>query len=158
MNFENVPVSDKHLPYNFVAHCSECLDQERVMPFQVNCRLCRKKFRTDTSLTKHFHLKHPQSSVELAKFEDDFGVPCAEPKAAAISDEKMEDYLKWLGVLVERINASLVPDHPGKLFSIRELCNCIQTRLLVSGLSEVASCRRKLSPPTSHLATLLFIS
>lgn len=31
-----------------------------------------------------------------------------------ITDEEMEDYLKWLGVLVERINGSLVPDHPGK--------------------------------------------
>ena len=75
--------------------------------------MCRKKFKTGTSLTKHFHLQHQQSSLGLARFEDNFGNPCEEPKAAAISHEKMEDYLKWLAVLVERINATLVPDHPG---------------------------------------------
>ena len=83
------------------------------MPFVVSCRLCRKKFRTGASLRKHFDLRHHESSLERAKFEDEIGVPYVEPKSAALGDED-EDYLQWLGVLVERLHASLVPDHPGK--------------------------------------------
>ena len=84
------------------------------MPFVVSCRLCRKKFKTGASLRKHFDLRHQESSIEKAKFEDEIGVPYVEPKSAALGDEDKEDYLQWLGVLVERLNASLVPDHPGK--------------------------------------------
>ena len=83
-----------------------------VMPFIVKCRLCSKKFRTGSSLRKHFNLKHPRSKTERTRFQDDSGIFVEEPKAAALVNEENE-YLEWLGVLVERINASLVPDHPG---------------------------------------------
>ena len=82
------------------------------MPFKVKCRLCSKKLRTGFSLRKHFHLKHPRSSLGRARFQDDSGIFVEEPKAAALVNEERE-YLEWLGALVERINASLVPDHPG---------------------------------------------
>ena len=82
------------------------------MPFVVNCRLCQKQFKTGTSLTKHFYLSHVQhGALRKARFKDNFGT-----KAAAIADDAKQEYLDWLGVLVERINASLVPDHPGKMF------------------------------------------
>ena len=87
------------------------------MPFVVNCRLCQKQFKTGTSLTKHFYLSHVQhGALGKARFKDNFGTFCEEPKAAAIADGAKQEYLDWLGVLVERINASLVPDHPGKMF------------------------------------------
>lgn len=83
-----------------------------VMPFTVKCRLCSKTFRTGSSLRKHFNLKHHRSNIGRARFQDDSGIPVEEPKAVALVNEERE-YLEWLGVLVERINASLVPDHPG---------------------------------------------
>ena len=55
-----------------------------------------------------------QGALETARFEDNCGTLCEQPKSNALGDEEKEDYLKWLSVLVERINASLVPDHPGK--------------------------------------------
>lgn len=82
------------------------------MPFTVKCRLCSKTFRTGSSLKKHFNLKHHRSSIGRARFQDDSGILVEEPKAVALVNEERE-YLEWLGVLVERINASLVPDHPG---------------------------------------------
>ena len=39
---------------------------------------------------------------------------CEQPKAAALTEEELEDYFKWLGVLLEWINGSLVRDHPDK--------------------------------------------
>ena len=85
------------------------------MPFTVLCRLCRKKFKTGVSLRKHFELRHNDSSFkEENSFEDESGNRCDNLKAVALCNEEAEEYLKWLGVLVERINASLVPDHPGK--------------------------------------------
>lgn len=84
------------------------------MPFTVNCRLCSKKFRTGTLLRKHFNLKHHQSTLGRARFQDDSGIHVEELKAAALRNEGKKEYLEWLCVLVERINASLVPDHPGK--------------------------------------------
>lgn len=84
-----------------------------VMPFSVNCPLCQKKFKTGTSLTKHTDLRHPERTFGIARFQDDDGKPCDEPKAAPLGEEKEVEYLKWLSVVVERINASLVPDHPG---------------------------------------------
>ena len=84
------------------------------MPFSAPCQLCTKKFKTGVSLKKHFGLKHQERNLEIAQFLDESNSPCEQPKAAALIDEEIEDYLKWLGVLVERINGSLVPDHPGK--------------------------------------------
>ncbi|RMX36689.1 hypothetical protein pdam_00025693 [Pocillopora damicornis] len=84
------------------------------MSFSAPCQLCTKKFKTGVSLKKHFGLKHQERNLEIAQFLDESNSPCEQPKAAALIDEEMEDYLKWLGVLVERINGSLVPDHPGK--------------------------------------------
>ena len=83
------------------------------MPFSTSCRLCTKKFRTGISLTKHFHLKHPRSNLGRARFDDDSGFHVDEPKAGTLGPEEKEEYLKWLSVLVERINSSLVPYHPG---------------------------------------------
>ena len=45
---------------------------------------------------------------------DGSGNPCEQPKAAALTEEELEDYFKWLGVLLEWINGSLVRDHPDK--------------------------------------------
>lgn len=84
------------------------------MPFSVPCQLGTKKFKTGISLKKHFRLKHQERNLGIVQFLDESNSPCEQPKAAALTDEEMEDYLKWLGVLVERINGSLVPDHPGK--------------------------------------------
>ena len=84
------------------------------MPFSVPFQLCTKKFKTGVSLKKHFGLKHQERTPGIVQFLDESNSPCEQPKAAALTDEEMEDYLKWLGVLVERINGSLVPDHPGK--------------------------------------------
>lgn len=84
------------------------------MPFSTSCRLCGKKFRTGTSLTKHFDLKHPRSTLGRARFEDAAGFNVEEPKEATLGSEEKEEYLKWLSILVERINSSLGPDHPGK--------------------------------------------
>ena len=86
------------------------------MPFATYCPLCQKKFKTGTSLTKHFNLGHPQNTLEVAVFKDNDGNPCEEPKAAPLGDEERGEYLKWLSVVLERINASLVPDHPGNKF------------------------------------------
>ena len=96
-----------------------------VMPFTVKCHLCSKKFRTGFSLRKHFDLKHHRRNLERARFQDDSGILVEEPKAVAlvivivalVNGES--DYLEWLGVLVERINASLVPDHPGTQYFTR---------------------------------------
>ena len=63
-------------------------------------------------LRKHFDLKHHRSSLGRARFQDDSGILVEEPKAAALVNEEREN-LEWLGVLVERINAPLVSDHPG---------------------------------------------
>lgn len=41
-------------------------------------------------------------------------VMCEQPKAAALTEEELEDYFKWLGVLLEWINGSLVRAHPDK--------------------------------------------
>lgn len=84
------------------------------MPFSVPCHLCTKKFKTGASLKKHFGLRHQERNIEFVKFLDESNSPCEQPKAAALIDEELQNYLKWLGVLVERINGSLVPDHPGK--------------------------------------------
>ena len=84
------------------------------MPFSVPFQLCTKKFKTGVSLKKHLGLKHQERTPGIVQFLDESNSPCEQPKAAALTDEEMEDYLKWLGVLVERINGSLVPDHPGK--------------------------------------------
>lgn len=68
-----------------------------------------------TALTKHFKLSHDQESdLGTIRLQDNFGKPCEEPKAVALEGEEREDYLEWIGVLVERINMALVPDHPGK--------------------------------------------
>ena len=84
------------------------------MSFSVPCKLCTKKFKTGVSLKKHFALKHQERNLGIVRFLDESNSPCEQPKAAALTDEEMEDYLKWPGVLVERINRSLVPDHTGK--------------------------------------------
>ena len=84
------------------------------MPFSVACHLCAKKFKTGVSLKKHSVLKHRESYLDNVQFLDESNSPCEQPKAAALTYEETEDYFKWLGVLVERINGSLVPDHPGK--------------------------------------------
>lgn len=89
-----------------------------VMPFTVKCHLCSKKFRTGFSLRKHFDLKHHRRNLERARFQDDSGILVEEPKAVALVNGE-SDYLEWLGVLVERINASLVPDHPGTQYFTR---------------------------------------
>ena len=83
------------------------------MPFVVKCRLCSKKFKTGESLTKHFHLKHHRSTFERARFKDDSDNHVDEAKAATLEHNERKEYLKWLSVMVERINSSLVPDHPG---------------------------------------------
>ena len=88
------------------------------MPFTVKCRFCFKKFRTGFLLRKHFDLKHHRRNLERARFQDDSGVLVEEPKAVALVNGESE-YLEWLGVLVERINASLVPDHPGTQYFTR---------------------------------------
>lgn len=85
------------------------------MPFSVNCRFCARKFKTGAALTKHFNLYHDEESeLGSATFQDSLGNPCEEPKVIALPDEDMEEYLIWMKVLLERINAALVPDHPGK--------------------------------------------
>lgn len=89
-----------------------------VMPFTVKCHLCSKKFRTGFSLRKQFDLKHHRRNLERARFQDDSGILVEEPKAVALVNGE-SDYLEWLGVLVERINASLVPDHPGTQYFTR---------------------------------------
>lgn len=88
------------------------------MLFTVKCHLCSKKFRTGFSLRKHFDLKHHRRNLERARFQDDSGILVEEPKAVALVNGE-SDYLEWLGVLVERINASLVPDHPGTQYFTR---------------------------------------
>jgi len=82
------------------------------MPFTVKCHLCSKKFHTTSSLRKHFNLNHPRGKIGRTRFQDDSGIFVEEPQAAVLMNEENE-YLEWLGVLVELINASLVPDHPG---------------------------------------------
>ena len=84
------------------------------MPFSVPCHLCAKKFKTSVSLKKHFALKHPESSPDFVQFLDESNSPCEQPKAAALKEDETEEYFKWIAVLVERINGSLVPDHPGE--------------------------------------------
>ena len=78
------------------------------MPFAVFCHFCRKKFKTGVSLRKHQELRHhDESTFEAANlFVDEFGNRCDEPKAAALTNEPLEEYLKWLSVLVERINVT----------------------------------------------------
>lgn len=83
------------------------------MPFSVNCPVCQKVFKTGTSLSKHVTLKHPQSTPGKLRFIDHAGIPCEEPKSSELDNERKDGYLEWLTVLVERINACLVPDHPG---------------------------------------------
>ena len=99
------------------------------MPFSVNCGLCNKKFRTGNSLRKHFQLNHQGNILGRARFEDDSGIHADEPKGVALALEDREEYFKWLGVLVERINYSLVPDHPGKPLAV------LFTKLQCFGLS-----------------------
>ena len=84
------------------------------MPFTTRCPLCPKKFKTGTSLTKHVTFKHPRSKQEKVRFVDEAGRACEEPKAATLRGAEKVAYLQWLAVLAERINSSLVPEHPGK--------------------------------------------
>ena len=60
------------------------------------CQLCTKKFKTGVSLEKHFGLKHQERNLEIAQFLDESNRLCEQPKAAALIDEEMEDYHKWL--------------------------------------------------------------
>ena len=69
------------------------------MRFSVPCKLCTKKFKTGVSLKKHFGLKHRERNLGIVQFLDESNSPCEQPKAAALTDEEMEDYLKWLGFL-----------------------------------------------------------
>ena len=84
------------------------------MPFSVPCHLCTKKFKTSDSLWTHSVLRHKQRNIDIVQFLDGSGNPCEQPKAAALTEEELEDYFKWLGVLLEWINGSLVRDHPDK--------------------------------------------
>lgn len=91
------------------------------MPFAVFCRFCGKKFKTGVSLRKHYELKHHEDRLfETTNiFVDEFGNRCDEPKATALgNDAELQEYLKWLSALVERINMSLVPDHPGEYYGL----------------------------------------
>ena len=97
---------------SLLSYNTSVLTLREKMPFSVPFQLCTKKFKTGVSLKKHFGLKHQERNPGIVQFLDESNSPCEQPKAAALTDEEMEDYLKWLGVLVERINGSLVPDHP----------------------------------------------
>ena len=93
--------------------------RELDIPFAVFCRFCRKKFKTGVSLRKHYELKHHEGSLfETTNiFVDQFGNRCHEPKATALgNDAELQEYLEWLSALLERINVSLVPDHPGEYY------------------------------------------
>ena len=84
------------------------------MPFTTRCPKCPKNFKTGTSLTKHVTLNHPRSKREKVRFVNEAGITCEEPKAATLHGAEKAAYLQWLAVLAERINSSLVPEHPGK--------------------------------------------
>ena len=91
------------------------------MPFAVFCRFCGKQFKTGVSLRKHYELKHHEDRLfETTNiFVDEFGNRCDEPKATALGNgAELQEYLKWLSALVERINMSLVPDHPGEYYGL----------------------------------------
>ena len=111
------------------------------MPFSVPCHLCEKKFKTSVSLKKHFVLKHRERDLDTVQFLDESNSPCEQPKPAALLNEETEDYFKWLGVLVERINGSLVPDHPGKCTTPLFLCGLDFTLNIFSFLErKMVSC------------------
>ena len=112
-------VGTPHISTENLGHCRVrttklIVRKKEIMPFSVPCHLCAKKFKTSVSLKKHFALKHPESTPDMVQFLDESNSPCEQPKAAALKEEETEEYFKWLTVLVERINGSLVPDHPGE--------------------------------------------
>lgn len=57
---------------------------------------------------------HPRSKQEKVRFVDEAGITCEELKAATLHGAEKKAYLQWLAVFAERINSSLVPEHPGK--------------------------------------------
>lgn len=78
------------------------------MPYFAECSFCPKKFKTGRSLSGHLVNRHPQLQHEKGEVYEP-------PQPHEISMERREEYLKWLSVLLERMNGSLQPDYPGEL-------------------------------------------
>jgi len=85
------------------------------MPYSASCSFCHKAFKTGRSLSNHLASRHPQARQDVFTFRDDKGTVFEGPEPRDLPEEKCDDYLKWLSVLVERVNGSLIPDYPGKL-------------------------------------------
>ena len=98
------------------------------MPFTTRCPLCPKNFKTGTSLSKHLTIKHPRSKPEKVRFVDETGKTCEEPKATTLHGAEKVAYLRWLAVLAERINSSLVPEHPGKHIAWGKTLNLLESQ------------------------------
>ena len=75
--------------------------EKSIMPFSVPCHLCTKKFKTSDSLQTHSVLRHKQRNIDIVQFLDGSCDSCEQPKAAALTEEELEDYFKWLRVLLE---------------------------------------------------------
>ena len=85
------------------------------MPYSAKCSVCHKAFKTGRSLSNHLASRHPLARPGTVSFSDENGRIFEGPKPHDIPEEKRGDYLKWLSVLAERVNGSLLPDCPGKL-------------------------------------------
>ena len=85
------------------------------MRYSTSCSICHKKFRTGRSPSSHLISRHPQDRQDTLTFSDEKGEIFIGPKPQEIPEEKRDQYLNWLSVLVERVNGSLIPDYPGKL-------------------------------------------
>ena len=85
------------------------------MPYSAECSICHKAFKTGRSLSNHLAIRHPQARSGTVTFSDEYGKIFEGPKPCDIPEDKRNDYLKWLSVLADRVNGSLLPDYPGKL-------------------------------------------
>lgn len=85
------------------------------MPYFAKCSFCPKTFKTGRSLSSHLVNRHPQLRQDIVTFSDEKGEVYKAPQPREISIERREEYLKWLSVLLERVNGSLQPDYPGEL-------------------------------------------
>lgn len=85
----------------------------------IDCAFCPKKFKSFSTLKKHFIIKHPGNEWEgiTPIFKDANNSAIASlPEAKELSGkDQFKNYKVWLAGLVERINCAFHPRLPGKL-------------------------------------------
>lgn len=100
--------------------------------------------------TNHWASRHPHLRQPSVKFSDENGKLFEAPEVREIPKALHADYLKWLSVLLERVNGSLVPDYPGKLI---QCTNTFLVKLQNIALCFLCGCSPRVIDSTDQLAS-----